>query len=320
MSRDRRPGPSTRVRVHDASIAVVGRPTTTVGGGSSASSGAQEAPTTVRRHEDRLATEEPLEIRLAWPGRPGRRVAVTMRTPGHDFELATGFLYGEGVILRADDLRTVAYCTDVALSAEQRFNVVTVELAGPPRRAPAERYAGLSAATSACGVCGTESIEDVLGLCDARPGATSAGSSPDTPRWSGLRLRHDVLLALPERLRSQQRVFDSTGGLHAAGLFDETGTPSVIREDVGRHNAVDKAVGARVLAGASPASAVLCVSGRIGFEIVQKAVMADVGVLAAVGAPTSLAVDLARRARLCTTGFVRDGRFVVYTEPERLGV
>ncbi len=289
MSLTRRPGPSTRVRVHEV---VTG------------------AEPSVRRHEDRLATEEPLEIRLAWPGRPADRVAVTMRTPGHDFELATGFLFAEGVLTSADDLRTVAYCTDVTLKPEQEFNVVTVELGRLPRRAPAERYAGLSAASSACGVCGTESIDDVLAMCEVQ------GSQ----RWSDLRVAGEVLLGLPDRLRTEQRVFDSTGGLHAAGLFDETGTPSVVREDIGRHNAVDKVVGARILAGASPAAPLLCVSGRIGFEIVQKAVMADVGVLAAVGAPSSLAVHLAKGAGLCTAGFVRNGRYVVYSAPERVGV
>ena len=261
-------------------------------------------------HEDRVATEEPLEIRVSAPGLPAQRVAVTMRTPGHDFELATGFLFAEGVLASADDLRTVAYCTDVTLKPEQEFNVVTVELGRLPRRAPAERYAGLSAASSACGVCGTESIDDVLAMCELQ------GSR----RWPDLRISGEVLLGLPDRLRTEQRVFDSTGGLHAAGLFDETGTPSVVREDIGRHNAVDKVVGARILAGASPAAPLLCVSGRIGFEIVQKAVMADVGVLAAVGAPSSLAVHLAKGAGLCTAGFVRNGRYVVYSAPERVGV
>ncbi|NUR05683.1 MAG: formate dehydrogenase accessory sulfurtransferase FdhD [Nocardioidaceae bacterium] len=290
MRTDRRPGPSTRVRVHEVVDA---------DGGPS-----------VRRHEDRLATEEPLEIRLEWPGEAPRRVAVTMRTPGHDFELATGFLHGEGVLRSADDLRKVAYCTDVTLSPEQEFNVVTVELARPPRRPLAERYAGLSAASSACGVCGTESIDDVLALT----GLTGSG------RWADLAVPSDVLLRVPDRLRAEQRVFDSTGGLHAAGLFDEQGEPFVVREDIGRHNAVDKVVGARVLAGASPAAPVLGVSGRIGFEIVQKAVVADVGVVAAVGAPSSLAVDLAVRAGLCTAGFVKAGRFVLYSEPERVAV
>ena len=291
MSRTRRPGPSTRVRVHE----VTTRP-----------------EVVVRRHEDRLATEEPLEIRLGWPGRPAERVAVTMRTPGHDFELATGFLHGEGVLASAEDLRTVAYCTDVTLSPEEEFNVVTVELGRPPRRPPAERYAGLSAASSACGVCGTESIEDVLALCEVD------GQAGD--RWPDLRVAPEVLLSLPDRLRAEQRVFESTGGLHAAGLFDESGVPSVVREDIGRHNAVDKVVGARVLAGASPASPLLCVSGRIGFEIVQKAVVAGIGVLAAVGAPSSLAVHLAEGAGLCTAGFVRNERYVLYSAPERVGV
>ena len=290
MSRSRRPGPSTRVRVHEVLT---------------------DPDHAVRRHEDRLATEEPLEIRLAWPGRPAERVAVTMRTPGHDFELATGFLYAEGVLASAEDLRTVAYCSDVTLSPEQQYNVVTVELSRPPRRAPAERYAGLSAASSACGVCGTESIDDVLALCqDVR----------HSDRWADLRVSPGVLLGLPERLRAEQRVFESTGGLHAAGLFDAEGTPFVVREDIGRHNAVDKVVGARVLGGESPAAPLLCVSGRIGFEIVQKAVVAGIGVLAAVGAPSSLAVDLATRANLCTAGFVRNQRFVVYSAADRLGV
>ncbi len=289
MSRSRRPGPSTRVRVHEVVTGPDGR---------------------VTRHEDRLATEEPLEIRLAWPGRPAERVAVTMRTPGHDFELATGFLYAEGVLASADDLRTVAYCTDETLSPEQEFNVVTVELGRLPRRFPAERYAGLSSASSACGVCGTESIEDVLAMCDVRA----------STRWDDLRVPPEVLLALPDRLREAQGVFDSTGGLHAAGLFERDGSLLVAREDIGRHNAVDKVVGARVLAGASPAVPLLCVSGRIGFEIVQKAVVADVGVLAAVGAPSSLAVHLAEQAGLCTAGFVRGARFVAYSAAGRLGV
>jgi FdhD protein len=214
------------------------------------------------------------------------------------------------VLASSDDLRTVAYCTDVALTPEQEFNVVTVELGRPPRKPPAERYAGLSAASSACGVCGTESIDDVLAMCEVQ----------GTGRWGDLRVDPAVLLGLPARLRAEQRVFDSTGGLHAAGLFDEHGTPFVVREDIGRHNAVDKVVGAQVLAGRSVAAPLLCVSGRIGFEIVQKAVVADIGVLAAVGAPSSLAVHLAQRAGLGTAGFVRNGRFVVYAGTDRVGV
>jgi FdhD protein len=260
--------------------------------------------------EDRLATEEPLEVRCAWPSAPARRVAVTMRTPGHDFELAAGFLYAEGVLGGPEDLHRVAYCTDVALTLEQEFNVVTVDLTRPPRSMPAERYAGASAATSACGVCGTESIDDVLALLDSRP-----SRPPEQPPVDPA-----VVRTLPTRLREAQKVFDSTGGLHAAGLMDATGAPLVVREDIGRHNAVDKVVGARLLAGEPTAVPVLAVSGRIGFEIVQKAVTAGVGVLAAVGAPSSLAIDLARRAGLCTIGFVGPERFVTYSAPERLGV
>jgi FdhD protein len=299
----RRPGPSARVRVHEFT----------------------DGALTLLAREDRLATEEPLEVRLAWPGNPAARVAVTMRTPGHDFELAAGFLRGEGVLGGIEDLHTVAYCTDRALTREQEFNVVTVELSGPPRHPPAVRYEGPSSSSSACGVCGKESIDDVLRLC--HPGPESEGPRPAQVLSDALPsvppvppLSSEVLLALPERLREQQRVFSSTGGLHAAGLFDDDGTLLVAREDIGRHNAVDKVVGSRLLAGTPTEGMVLCVSGRIGFEIVQKAVAAGIGVLAAVGAPSSLAVSLAGQAGLCTVGFLSRDRFVIYTEPERIGV
>jgi FdhD protein len=284
MTRDRRPGPSSRVRVRECRD---GRMT---------------------EREDRLATEEPMEIRLSWPGRPAERVAVTMRTPGHDFELAAGFLAAEGILTSASALHTVAYCTDNTLLPEQQYNVVTVDLSAPPGKVPVARYDGPAAATSACGVCGTESIDDVLARCDVAPSGRQDVTVTPT-----------VLLALPERLREAQRVFETTGGLHAAGLFEPDGSPVVVREDVGRHNAVDKVVGARLLAGAGTPP-LLCVSGRIGFEIVQKAVAAGIDVLAAVGAPSSLAVDLARRAGLCTVGFLGHGRFVIYSAPERVGV
>jgi FdhD protein len=263
-----------------------------------------------RDREDRLATEEPLEVRLAWPGRAPSRVAVTMRTPGHDFELAVGFLHAEG-LLEGTGIRTVAYCVDSTLTAEQQYNVVTVELDGPPPRDPAQQYGGPSAAASACGVCGKQSIDDVLHLCSV---------APPSQRWADLTVPAPVLRTLPDRLRGEQRVFDSTGGLHAAGLFDTDGRPVVIREDIGRHNAVDKVVGSRLLGGQPTAVPVMCVSGRIGFEIVQKAVAAGVGVLAAVGAPSNLAVRLAADAGLCTVGFLRHERFVTYTAPERIGV
>ena len=285
MPLGRRPGPSRRVRVREVTSGVS------------------------REREDRLATEEPLEIRLAWPRRPAERLTVTMRTPGHDFELAAGFLYAEGVLATAADLHTVAYCTDHTLTPEQEFNVVTAELARPPRRTPALRYEGPTAGSSACGVCGKQSVDDVLDLAAAPVTAPRDAVVPA-----------DVIRSLPDRLREAQRVFSSTGGLHAAGLFDAAGTPLVVREDIGRHNAVDKVVGSRVLAGEGTDLPALCVSGRIGFELAQKAVAAGVGVIAAVGAPSSLAVELADRAGLCVVGFVRDQRFVIYTAPDRIGV
>jgi FdhD protein len=283
MELRRRPGPSVRVRV------------------------AEYAEGATRHREDRLATEEPLEVRLAWPGRPADRVGVTMRTPGHDFELAVGMLFAEGLLSPAG-LDSVAYCTDTALTREQELNVVTVVLATPPPRQLPAVHDTVTAAASACGVCGSDSIGEVLALTELRG---TMGTEVVDP---------SVLQALPDRLRGAQRVFDATGGLHAAGLFSAAGQLEVLREDIGRHNAVDKVVGARILEGSSPGLPVLCVSGRIGFEIVQKAVAAGVGVLAAIGAPSSLAVRLAEEAGLGLVGFLSPNRFVVYAGSERLGV
>ena len=291
MSRLRRPGPSVRVRVREVSAG------------------------TLRHREDRLATEEPLEIRLAWSGRPAQRLSVTMRTPGNDFELAAGFLMSEGLIGDARDIHTVAYCSDHTVSPDQEFNVVTVELTRPPRRTPSVRYDGPGAAVSACGVCGKQSIEEVMALRSGEPSGI-----PLSERWEGLVVPAAVLVGIPGSLLTAQRVFSSTGGIHAAGLFEADGTPVVVREDVGRHNAVDKVIGARLLSDSATQLPVLCVSGRIGFELVQKAVAAGVGVIAAVGAPSSLAVSLAARSGLCAVGFLRDQRFVVYTAPHRIGV
>jgi FdhD protein len=263
----------------------------------------------LRSREDRLATEEPLEIRLAWPGHAAERVGVTMRTPGQDFELAAGLLFAEG-LLSPVALETVAYCTDVRLTAEQEFNVVTVTLTGPPPRDSVTRGDTVTAAASACGVCGAQSIDDVMALAEVRATA---------PAGSGA-ISEEVLRSLPDRLRARQRVFESTGGLHAAGLFDEDGELLVLREDIGRHNAVDKVHGARLLAGESTAAPVMCVSGRIGFEIAQKAVAGGSGVLAAIGAPSSLAVRLAQESGLGLVGFLSGHRFVVYAGGDRIGV
>jgi FdhD protein len=268
----RRTGPVSRVRVteHDAT---------------------REQP-----REDVVAAEEPLEIRVAWPGSPAQRAWVTMRTPGHDFELAAGWVVHEGLV-PVDSLSGVAYCTDTDLEPEQEFNVVTVTASGPVDLA--HRHAGLASGSSACGVCGKDSIQAVL--------TTVRG-----PRWQGPPAQPDVVRRLPGLLREGQDVFGRTGGVHAAGLFSADGDQLVVREDVGRHNAVDKVTGARVLAGESPAAPYLVVSGRAGFELVQKAVAAGVGSLVSVGAPTSLAVHLAREAGLGLYGFTSAARTVRY--------
>ena len=269
-----RPGPTVRVRVHEH-----------VGG-------------ETRHHEDRVVAEEPLELRLAWPGRPAQRVWVTMRTPGHDFELAAGWVVHEG-LAAPGALRSVAYCTEQDLTPQQEFNVVTVTLDVPPAHEPVVRHAGHATGSSACGVCGKGSIESVL-------------TTPRAARWAGRPIAEDAVRRLPGGLREQQQVFGSTGGLHAAGLADADGELQVVREDVGRHNAVDKVSGARSLAGLPVAEAALVVSGRAGFELVQKAVAAGVGALVAVGAPTSLSVALADQAGLALYGFTRGDRTVRY--------
>lgn len=285
MKLARRPGPTVRVRVREY------------------------AEGRWRGREDRLATEEPLEIRLAWPGHPAERVGVTMRTPGHDFELAAGMMAGQGV-LAGTELSQVAYCTDVTLAPEEEFNVVTVTLAAPPLAPPSVRTSTLLATSSACGVCGTESIDEVMTLAARR-----SGGAPEHPSLSP-----ELLSALPDRLREHQRVFNTTGGLHAAATVEADGTLAEVREDIGRHNALDKVIGARVLAGRSPAVPVMLVSGRIGFELVQKAAVSGVGALVAIGAPSSLAVRLAEEAGLGLVGFLSAKRFVVYVEPASPGV
>ncbi|UPK73051.1 formate dehydrogenase accessory sulfurtransferase FdhD [Nocardioidaceae bacterium SCSIO 66511] len=251
------------------------------------------------RHEDRLATEEPLELRVDAPGLPTERFGVTMRTPGHDFELAAGLLFAEGVYETRDDLRSIAYCTDADLREEEEFNVVTAHLSTSPAAGWRPREV-----SSACGVCGKESVSDVVAV---------AG-----PIRSDLRVDADVLATLPDRLRKEQQVFSTTGGLHAAGIFDSDGNALVVREDVGRHNAVDKAIGHCLLDQRPLDTSVLCVSGRVAYEIVQKAAVAGIGLVIAVGAPSSLAVDVAKQVGIAVVGFVRDGRMVVYSRHDRV--
>ncbi len=224
-----------------------------------------------------------------------------MRTPGHDFELAVGFCWSEGLITDPDAVRGVRYC-ELVEGTEQQYNVVTIRVAQPVdlRTRP-------FTTTAACGVCGTESLE-----------LLARTVSPLAP-GDGVRIPAATLVELPGRLRTAQRVFDATGGLHAAALFDAAGELHVLREDVGRHNAVDKVVGWAVMERRLPLhDAVLVVSGRTSYEIVQKAAMAGIGVLAAVSAPSSLAVEAADRVGMTLAGFVRNGSANVYTHPARI--
>jgi FdhD protein len=252
---------------------------------------------------DRLASEEPMEIRAAGPGQEPESVAVTLRTPGNDFELAVGFLFTEGLIGSRDEVSSVAYCVDLPAD-EQQYNIVTVELGRPFDGSALKRN---FYSTSSCGICGKASIDQVHVRCARlEPGPMVAGS---------------VVLALPEKLRAAQRIFEETGGLHAGGLFDARGTMLCIREDIGRHNAVDKLVGQGVLAGSVPFSdRVLMVSGRVSFEIVQKAGVAGIPILCAVSAPSNLAVDTAKELGMTLVGFVRGTSFNVYSHPERIDV
>jgi FdhD protein len=253
---------------------------------------------------DYVATEEPLEIRLSAGGR-AETVAVTMRTPGSDFELAAGWLFSEGVLGAVDSIRRITYCTDPGIDADQRFNIVNVELASglAPDLAPLERHFHI---TSACGVCGKATLES-LRLRGMQPVA------------SGPTVDRDVVSTLPEKLRAAQGLFDSTGGLHAAGLFDAGGALLVAREDVGRHNAVDKLIGWAVLEQTIPLrERILLVSGRSSFEIMQKAAAAGISVVCAVSAPSSLAVQVAQEFGQTLIGFLRGRRFNVYAGRERL--
>jgi FdhD protein len=256
---------------------------------------------------DLLAVEEPLEIRLGFGPvgyREQRSLAVTMRTPGHDLELVLGFLFTEGIIRSYNEVESIHHCAQVQ-HAEAEENVVRVELASgaTPDMEKLQRHFYIS---SSCGVCGKSSIESLHTVCTALP-------------HDGLEIAARVIGQLPDRLLQHQAVFSHTGGLHAVALFDRDGEIKLVREDVGRHNAFDKVVGASLLQESLPLSrAIVLVSGRASFELVQKAVVAGIPVLAAVGAPSSLAVDLARHYGLTLLGFVRDGRFNIYCGGQRL--
>ena len=286
--------PLTRVRVGRATATVIG-------------------PHGRRRTEQKVAGEEPLEIRLGGPGREPDTVNITMRTPGDDFELAVGWCVSEGLLRLPLALGEVKYCVrtpDALSEAEQtrtpppqNYNVVSVTsrttINGQSRRT--------QVTSASCGICGTESLD-----------ALELNTTP-IPTDRGPVLTHAILLTLPDSLRAQQKTFTITGGTHAAGLFHSDGTTIVVREDVGRHNAVDKVIGHAAVTGHLPLDDyALMVSGRVSFEIVQKAAMSGIGILAAVSAPTTLAIDAADRMGITLATFVRGDTATVWTHPHRI--
>jgi FdhD protein len=257
-----------------------------------------------RVRPDVLATEEPMEIRLISDDAK-QTVAVTMRTPGADFELAAGFLYGEGILSSPEDIKKISYCVDPDLDAEQQYNIVNVELKGD-RDYDLKTLERHFYTTSACGVCGKASLEQLeLRGCSVIP--------------PGPEISSETIYALPEKLREAQGLFEATGGLHAAALFDAEGNLVAVKEDVGRHNATDKLVGWALLEGRLPLSDhIVMVSGRSSFEILQKCLAAGVPVVCAISAPSSLAVDVARQFNMTLIGFLRGNRFNLYAGFDRI--
>ena len=286
ISTDERPGTTVRRRIWKVRL--------------------EDAKREVRVQQDTLATEEPLEIRLHAGGGEAVPISITMRTPGHDFELAAGFLFTEGIIRRPDAIERMEYC--VGPFAEQQYNTISVRLR-PGVQVDTDRLARHFYTTSSCGVCGKASLEALR---------------TQIPAWNGhsdlaLRVLPEVVISLPDRLRESQNVFDRTGGLHASGLFTANGALVSVREDVGRHNALDKLIGQALLAGQLPLREhVLVLSGRASFELVQKAAMAALPIMVAVGAPSSLAAQAADEFGITLIGFARGHTFNVYTRPERV--
>lgn len=249
---------------------------------------------------DYVITEEPLELRLL-AGEEKTSVAITMRTPGNDFELAAGFLFAEGVIGAKADFSSITYCVDRDVAEEQRYNIVNIMLnaSSLPELPSLERH---FFTTSACGVCGKASL-DALEMRGLEPFETS------------LKLEPEIIITLPEKLRSAQSMFEQTGGLHAAALFSKQGELLALREDVGRHNALDKLIGWALLNEQLPLSdTILLVSGRASYELVQKALAAGIGLFVSVSAPSSLAVALAKRFNMTLIGFLRGDSFNLYHE------
>lgn len=254
---------------------------------------AHPAPT-----EDSLVVEEPLEIRVG-----DQSLAVVMRTPGHDFDLAVGFLYTEGLITSSDDIGAIAYCEDVEETARQ--NIINVHLTNGQVLEEQEGWQRNFHANASCGLCGKMTIESV--------------KQDIPPITSEIQIDPDVFYQLNDRLRSAQAVFEATGGLHAAGLFDEQGELQIVREDVGRHNAVDKVVGQALLIEQLPLDRhILMVSGRASFEIIQKALFARIPVIVAVSAASTLAVEMAQEGKVTLIGFMRGKGMTVYSHPDRI--
>lgn len=255
-----------------------------------------------RSRFDELATEEPLEIRLS---PTNKTLAVTMRTPGADFELVAGFLYSEGIINNKSDIVKMGYCVDPNIDGEQRQNIVNVTLKTELNLnlKSLERHFFIN---SSCGVCGKASIESL----------EKKGCQILTDNWQ---IKANIIYNLPEQLKTAQSVFNQTGGLHAAALFNPEGTLLKLREDVGRHNALDKLIGSGVLADELPLNqGIVLVSGRTSFEIIQKCLMARIPVICAISAPSSLAVSLAQVFNITLIGFLRGQRFNVYSGLSRL--
>ncbi|BAT54739.1 formate dehydrogenase family accessory protein FdhD [Nostoc sp. NIES-3756] len=257
-----------------------------------------------RLRQDHLTTEEPLEIRLV---SPKRTIAVTMRTPGADFELAAGFLYSEGVISCKQDIQRISYCVDESIDGEQRYNIVNVELRSGliADLQPLERHFYTN---SACGVCGKTSIEAL----HLRNYPVISSQITVTP---------ELIYSLPDQLRAAQSLFTTTGGLHAAAIFNSQGQLLKLQEDVGRHNALDKLIGTALLSEELPFNHhILMVSGRSSFEILQKSVAAGVPIVCSVSAPSSLAVSVAQEFGVTLIGFLRGERFNIYSGIERITV
>jgi len=262
----------------------------------------------INHTHDLLAVEEPMEIRVGYGlpnGRKQKRIAVTMRTPGNDFELAAGFLLTEGIIESIKQIYKIQYCTE-ANTVENLENIVRVELT-PEIEIDFGKLQRNFFTTSSCGICGKESIEAIKTVCRQIVENTQ------------LTISRNIILSLPDKLRAQQNVFEYTGGLHACALFDKDGKLLLLREDVGRHNALDKLIGASLSNDSFKANTcILLLSGRASFELLQKATMAGIAIVCAVGAPSSLAAATAKEFHITLIGFLRAERFNIYTNPQRI--